>query len=117
MVNGGDRPHDRCAAGLRRHGFGGPFDVANPFGTSRQEPRDAQHDRGRIDSGDACTESSGVARRDSGSGADVDHDIGGVEPAQPGGKVGIARAADGHAERGNEPTRPGKSAVVGVMVG
>lgn len=117
VMHGRDRPNDR--RGRVRHGqcLGRSFDVAHVPGSSGEQPRDAQHDRRGIDTGHLCTETGGVTRGDTGTAADVDHDVAGPHTAQPCHQPRVAFAAHDHAERGDEPVQTGEPGMVCMVVG
>jgi DNA-binding transcriptional MerR regulator len=117
VMHTGDRPHDRRRVIRSRHRLGGAFDITHVLGTSREQPRDAQHDRCRIDCSHACTETGRVTGRDSGTAADVHHHIAGPDTAQPGCQTRVAGAADDHAEGGDKPSGAGEPGIIGVVVG
>ena len=78
---------------------------------------DPEHDGRRVDSGDRRTQSGRVADRDSGATPDVENSVARTHTAQSHGKLRIALATEGHAERGDKPCDTPKTGIVGVVIG
>jgi MerR family redox-sensitive transcriptional activator SoxR len=117
MVHGGDRPDNRSGTIGQRDRLSGTGEVAHLRPTAGEESRDPQHDRRRVNSGDRRTLSGCVADSDSGTASNVYNSVVGFHAAQPYGKLRVALATEGHAERGDEPCDTGKSGVVGMVIG
>jgi DNA-binding transcriptional MerR regulator len=78
---------------------------------------DPEHDGRRVDSGDRRSQSGRVADRDSGATPDVENSVARTHTAQSHGKLRIALATEGHAERGDKPCDTPKTGIVGVVIG
>lgn len=116
VVHSGDRPHDRSRTLCKWDLLGGARDVPHLRRSPGEKSRDPQHDGRRVDSGDRRTQSRRVADRDTGTTPDVYNSVAGSHATQSDGKLRIALATEGHAERGDEPSNTLKTGVVGVVI-
>jgi DNA-binding transcriptional MerR regulator len=117
VMHRGDRPHGRRGVVGDGERLGRAVDVPHVLGVSRQQPRDAQHDRCRIHSGHVRAETGRVPRRDTGTAPDVDHHVTGPDTAQPGDQLCVAPVAHDHAERSHEAPETRESGMVAMVVG
>jgi MerR family redox-sensitive transcriptional activator SoxR len=117
VVHSGDGPHDRSGILWKGDVLGGARDVPHLRRTPSQKSRDPQHDRRGVDSGEGRTPSRRVSNRDPGTTPDIDHSVAGSHTAQSNGKLRVALATEGHAERGDEPRETFKTGVVRVVIG
>lgn len=117
VVHGGERPEDRRGTVGEGDRFGGTFDVPHIPRSPREDSRDPQHDRRRIDPGDPGAQSSGVADRGARAAPHVHDRIAGPHAAQSYGEPGVALAAEDHGERRDRPPHPGKARVVRMVIG
>jgi MerR family redox-sensitive transcriptional activator SoxR len=117
VVRSRDRPHDRDRTVWKWDLLSGTLGVPHIRRTPGEKSGDPQHDGRRVNSGDRRTQSRRVADRYSGTTPDVYNPVAGSHAAQSHGKLRIALATEGHAERGDEPNDASKAGVVGVVIG
>ncbi len=117
VVHSRDRPHDRNRTPWKWDLLGRALRVPHLRRPPGEKSRDPQHDGRRVNSGDCRTQSGRVTDRDSGATPDVHNFVAGSHSTQSHGKLRLALATEGHAERGDEPSDSPKAGVVGGVIG
>jgi MerR family transcriptional regulator, copper efflux regulator len=117
VVHSRDRPHDRNRTLWKRDLLSGALGVSHPRRTPGEKSRHPQHDGRWVNSGNRRTPPSRVAHHHPGTTPDVYNFVAGSHAAQSHGKLSIALATEGHAERGDKPSDASKTGVVAVVIG
>jgi hypothetical protein len=115
VVHRGERPKDVGGAAGNRKRFRGSFSPRHRVVTI-VSARDAEHHRGRIDTGHGRAARRREPRCNTGTATNVDHAVACGEPGQLHGAFGIAGAPEAHGDGGKESGRAGEAWEVRVMV-